>query len=360
MTRVRSGRKAFTLIELLVVIAIIAVLIGLLLPAVQKVREAAARTKCSNNLHQLAIACHAYHDVKMSLPPSILLRVNNTNFVDSPTQGGGNGQLGNFGPNWLVIILPFMEQGALYNSVTPDPGSYLTNFSQNWKAVRATKVPTFLCPTDTGGDILYAGGGSGLNANWARGNYGCNAGGIHQADGTGCFSATGYVSSAFGFSPRNNNNPQIGAVPTGAAGGGVMCINWGAALQRIPDGSANTIMLGELRTGSHLSLNDSRGVWALGFPGASVISGAPAWDCLTPNDNNDNSDDCTGCINDPQGRMGAWPGCPFQQATIRSRHPQGALIAMADGSVRFIRNDVTVENFYYMMMRDDGISWKDN
>ena len=117
--------RGFTLIELLVVIAIIAILIGLLLPAVQKVREAAARTKCANNLHQLAIACHAYHDVNGRLPPAMLMW---------PGDDVYWGQ-GNFGPNWMVLILPQMEQGALYNSITPNPASYITlpaNGSAPW------------------------------------------------------------------------------------------------------------------------------------------------------------------------------------------------------------------------------------
>src|SRR4051794_28497715 len=95
-------RRAFTLIELLVVIAIIAVLIGLLLPAVQKIREAAARLQCQNNLKQMALAMHKYHDNENKLPPVSTI----------PTAVG----TGAYGLSWHVLILPYLEQQALYNA----------------------------------------------------------------------------------------------------------------------------------------------------------------------------------------------------------------------------------------------------
>src|SRR5258707_78116 len=107
-----STRRAFTLIELLVVIAIIAILIGLLLPAVQKVREAAARAKCQNNLKQLGIACHSYNDANSRYPPG------------GGAKGGGNGlgKAADYG-SWIVYLLPYIEQGNLATQIDNAPGA---------------------------------------------------------------------------------------------------------------------------------------------------------------------------------------------------------------------------------------------
>ena len=127
----RARKDGFTLIELLVVIAIIAILIGLLLPAVQKVREAADRTRSSNNLKQIALASHVFHDAHGELPPML---------GDYPTVGpaGGNGTV-------FFHLLPFIEQNNLYRrSFNPATGIYEACFA----GVNATPVKTYQNPAD--------------------------------------------------------------------------------------------------------------------------------------------------------------------------------------------------------------------
>jgi prepilin-type N-terminal cleavage/methylation domain-containing protein/prepilin-type processing-associated H-X9-DG protein len=353
----RTRRSAFTLIELLVVIAIIAILIGLLLPAVQKVRAAAARAKCANNLKQLGLACHNYHSTIGKLPPAIQMRTNNGQPTGTLTVDPNWATGQNFGPNWVVLILPYIEQANMYNQYSTSISNYMSNGDSNWRNMRGNLIPTMLCPSDTGSETPWSGAGG----NWARGNYGCNAAGYHAPDSP---NGSGWMSTIGGNSPTSNyeNQWSNGQIPNGTHIGGVMCINYGAVLDTIMDGTSNTVLLGELRIGSYLGAYDSRGVWALGFPSASVLAGQQSWDDLSPNDPEDNGDDCEGCVNDTVNghAMGAWQGCPFQQGEARGKHTGGVNICFADGSIKFVRNDVDLGVWFRMTARDDGGTWNTN
>jgi len=325
MRTLLSRKRGFTLIELLVVIAIIAILIGLLLPAVQKVREAAARMSCSNNLKQMGIACHSYQDAggykgAGGLPPAAIL----------PSGVAWNAD-GSVGPPWTVLILPHIEQGPLYNQVVTS----VTN-NQNgvvdtaWRSIRGTKIKTYSCPSESFSDVV----GSGVGGGWARGNYGGNAG-----PGTPDASALGA-------------SPQYGT-PTGGtlSGGGVMCLNYGAKIQSIPDGSSNTVMINHLRAGPTAS--DMRGTWAFPMVGGSHTAGNAIGDCYTPNDKGCCSDDVTGCSDRPDLAMGCWSG-GYGQGQARSQHTGGVIACFGDGSVRFIRDSIDQTSWYKLISRDDG------
>jgi prepilin-type N-terminal cleavage/methylation domain-containing protein/prepilin-type processing-associated H-X9-DG protein len=181
MTRTRD-RQGFTLIELLVVIAIIAVLIGMLLPAIQKVREAAARASCQNNLHQIGVALMGYHDAYGKFP-----------FEDG-YPGNGSGRWPNC---WPIQILPYMEQGNIYNQVIGNVG--LEGNTNAWSVTPAVK--SYLCPARrdaaVGGRIDYAGAYNG---------------GIAEAD------VTNYQGSARGAKSILNTPNVTLAVVTDQAG----------------------------------------------------------------------------------------------------------------------------------------------
>ena len=138
------SRSGFTLIELLVVIAIIAVLIGLLVPAIQKVREAANRAKCSNNLKQIGLAFHGYHDTYQAFPTTfkLLKDADPTVLPDFAAK---------YGPSAFVLILPYLEQESLYRQIDPNKGALSPANMPPANPAYATALPVFLCPsTPTG------------------------------------------------------------------------------------------------------------------------------------------------------------------------------------------------------------------
>ncbi|HZT83162.1 MAG TPA: DUF1559 domain-containing protein [Gemmataceae bacterium] len=197
-------RKAFTLIELLVVIAIIAILIGLLVPAVQKVREAASRIKCANNLKQLGLALHNYHDNNNAFPPGVV----------ADTSDLRNGR-----HSGLVFLLPYVEQDNLYR---------LYNFGQTWKspgnlAVAQARVPTFLCPSATG-QVPDDGGVPGAPTDYAF-----------------CKGALAYLSYNGASGP----------------GAGLFDVNRPRRFADVTDGTSQTLAMGEAVSGPNVFARDT-------------------------------------------------------------------------------------------------------
>lgn len=335
-------RSAFTLIELLVVIAIIAVLIALLVPAVQKVRESAARTQCSNNMKQLGLAFHSYHDVRKTLPPAVMMNYGS----------GGSGYPGdatlNFGPNWAVLLLPYIEQNALYNSVSASVERYPTTPGENaWRSIVNTPLSIFRCPSDSSASLVHNGSGT----TWARGNYGGNVGcGLFWVGGEGLVQVQNSVymprfgvAGGWGYSDIGLDKYQL-AGPLG--------VNISFKLPVIQDGTSNTVLVDEIRIGP--TDTDRRGVWAMGLVGASLTAGHGRADTPTPNADIPGGDDVFGCTSDVIAKMQCAPSWHNLQVHARSRHVNGVHVLLCDGTVRFCGNGIARTLWFFLHSTQDG------
>jgi prepilin-type N-terminal cleavage/methylation domain-containing protein/prepilin-type processing-associated H-X9-DG protein len=318
MFRPRSfSRPAFTLIELLVVIAIIAILIGLLLPAVQKVREAAARARCVNNLKQIGLALHNYHDVNLCFPPGYA--DGNTDPNSTPDNDVGPGW------GWAAYALPYLEQGPLFNQINlKQPVGSGVNAQ-----VSRQDLPIFQCPSDPYQQLVpvYDSGFSTPIAMVAHGNYvGC-AGWLE------CFNAaTGNVQPGAG----DDGLPGV----YGSGGRGVFWRNSRTTVATVTDGMSNTIFAGE-RSGNH-----SPSTWTGAVPGGRC----PAWMAVMPptpyspppGPAYDNADFGEALVL-AHCNATHLPNADFpiyDPDTFYSFHPGGANFLLGDGSVRFIRGSV--------------------
>ena len=367
--------KGFTLIELLVVIAIIAILMALLLPAIQKVREAANKMRCQNNLHQFGVAIHMYHNDNGRLPPGGRMR----NVPESLPESENGGWHANDMGSWLVLTLPFMEQQQLSRIYEPEiqddgpnpvrPGAkYPDRYSiQNLPGWDDDTPPSYLtppahmlCPSDDWDHSIRP------STNYSGSN------------GPEC------LHGLCGYDPNEKDcdRPELGfrKRPDPALHGGFVfnaqgmytatadargCFNrLGARItfKDIKDGLSNTLMVGEVRPAEHDSLGglgwrhcdnnsvrapavvDQRNYWACFDGGASHVSTIIPINTIS---DDNKTYDCQ--LNSQR----SWRNWSISWG-FKSRHPGGANFLFGDGSVHFLPEDINHDAYQLLGCRNDG------
>ncbi len=318
--------SGFTLIELLVVIAIIAILISLLLPAVQQAREAARRTDCKNKLHNLGLAVWNYQSSHKKFPPSGIVG-----------PAGGTVDLRS-GPmfSWVVMVLPQMDQNSLYKQFNFN-GTMLNQASNP----QAQKIPTLLCPSDSGGEF-YRHPTFTNNRIFAKANF------------------AAFVSPFHG----EEQHEFPGVISTRCN-----------SVKDITDGTSNTLMLSEVRT--RANERDQRGAWGLPWMGATALAfdlhptpitpfnytANPASINNTQRPNNESAalDMLYECPDPADAQLRRMPCNTFGPGSLnylsaapRSLHTGGVNVAYADGHVSFISDNIDQVVFAYLISIHDG------
>ena len=350
-------KTAFTLVELLVVISIIALLVGLLIPAVQMSRESARRMQCQNNLKQMGIALHDFESAHRKLPPAMAWKGRGEPY------GGGILPIGTFDrvamgispgtepdrlqTNWVCSLLPYMEQSSMHDSLHKDlPIDDASN-----RDLRNVNLSLMKCPSDSFNNVSYERGLlSGVAGHtYARGNYAFNMG-INPP----CFAFK--PNCPDGYSSDTNDLERTESKVWGSGIGG---FNVSFGFQDFPEGLSNMVALDEIRAG--ISSIDPRGTWAIGMVGASVTAAHPGG----PNENKF-GDGIASCgmliltfseVAMKQMRMPCMTSTIPSNfaATARSQHRGLVNVLKLDGSVHAIPDSVDGKTWLSLHSRDSNL-----
>jgi prepilin-type N-terminal cleavage/methylation domain-containing protein/prepilin-type processing-associated H-X9-DG protein len=344
------GPAGFTLVEVLVVIAVTAVLVGLLLPAVQKVREAAARTQCVNNLKQIGLACHNFHDTNAAFPPARVIDRPSASGYPSPTPGPGSSHHDRSGgtgsppvsahaavgdtATWCVRILPYLEQQPFYDRWDPT-----LPFSDHPSAVRTTAVKTFLCPTRRGGELAVSAAAQGANMVLPCGY---TVEGMHlEAGASGDYAGNhGDTSPGLTGGPTDlywGGNGTGTLISSRAAWSDGRVVGWAdrVTLSGLTDGASHTALVGEM----HIRRGRLSGIPENG----SMYDGRRFFHMTR--------------VGGPAFPLAAHPDDSVQGTELLvfgSWHPGVCPFAFADGRVQLVRNALSTTVLERLLNRADG------